>query len=72
MRIAAKILTIERLERRRLLSVGAFGNDQDIGAPAMSGSASYAGGTYSIAGGGADIGGAGAQPEERWSAPVAG
>src|SRR6478672_10274382 len=48
---------IELLEPRQLLSVGAFVNDQDIGAPALPGSASYAGGTYSVNGGGADIGG---------------
>ena len=37
---------IERLEHRQLLSVGAFANDQDVGAPALPGSASYSNGTY--------------------------
>src|SRR5690349_4207288 len=49
--------SIERLEPRQLLSVGAFANDQEIGAPAPQGSASYSKGTYTITGGGADIGG---------------
>jgi hypothetical protein len=54
---SARRATIEMLELRRLLSVGSFANDQDIGSPTPAGAASYSNGTYTISGGGSDIGG---------------
>src|SRR5689334_4607762 len=48
----------ETLEGRQLLSaVGVFPEDQDIGSPALAGSAAYSAGTYTLNGGGTDIGG---------------
>ena len=51
--------TIESLESRRLLSIGSFTSDQDIGSSTPAGSATYdsPSGTYTVVGGGADIGG---------------
>lgn len=48
---------MELLECRRLLATGVFSSDQDIGSPALAGSASYANGTYTITAAGSDIGG---------------